>query len=153
MAWSPPESDTIVAPAAKGRNAARAWSPPADDLIVTARSRPVLDAYQAQLAETGLVDPMTESFESWQARRPDLDFVLSTTTTTGQATAQAKLPEGVRLVYCPFDLPFGVARALRRSDTMPMWVRPCPRSQVTMSPGKYAAGFVALPTDQPCSLK
>ena len=70
MAWSPPESDTIVAPAAKGRTAARAWSPPADDLIVTARSRPVLDAYQAQLAETGLVDPMTESFESWQARRP-----------------------------------------------------------------------------------
>lgn len=49
----------------------------------------------------------------WQERDPELDFVLSTTTTTGRATAQGKLPERVRLIYCPFDLAFVVRRVLR----------------------------------------
>lgn len=49
----------------------------------------------------------------WQERHPEQEFVLSTTTTTGQATAQAKLPERVRLIYCPFDFPLAVLSALR----------------------------------------
>jgi len=49
----------------------------------------------------------------WRQRQPDLDFVLSTTTTTGRATAETRLPERVRLVYCPLDLPFTVRQALR----------------------------------------
>ncbi|MFA4944005.1 MAG: 3-deoxy-D-manno-octulosonic acid transferase [Lentisphaeria bacterium] len=49
----------------------------------------------------------------WQALHPETDFVLSTTTTTGQATAQARLPARAELIYCPFDLPFAVNRALR----------------------------------------
>ncbi len=39
----------------------------------------------------------------WQQSCPDRRFVLSTTTTTGHATAKAKLPENVPLVYCPLD--------------------------------------------------
>ena len=34
---------------------------------------------------------------------PDRDFVLSTTTNTGQAAARKKLPEGVVLIYFPWD--------------------------------------------------
>ncbi len=49
----------------------------------------------------------------WQERRPDLSFVLSTTTTTGHALAAKKLPEGVCLIYCPLDFYPSVARALR----------------------------------------
>jgi 3-deoxy-D-manno-octulosonic-acid transferase len=49
----------------------------------------------------------------WQEREPEREFVLSTTTTTGRATAQTRLPERVRLIYCPFDLAFAVRRVLR----------------------------------------
>jgi len=50
----------------------------------------------------------------WQQRDPALGFVLSTTTTTGHAIAERKLPAGVPLIYCPVDLPCAVWRALRR---------------------------------------
>ena len=49
----------------------------------------------------------------WQQEQPRLTFVLSTTTTTGQATAQKKLPEGVALIYCPLDFYLPVKRVLR----------------------------------------
>ena len=49
----------------------------------------------------------------WRERRPDLTFVLSTTTTTGHATAAKKLPEDVSLIYTPLDCYFVVRRALR----------------------------------------
>ena len=49
---------------------------------------------------------------AWSRRRPDLQFVLSTTTTTGHATARVKLPQEVSLIYCPLDFPFVVARVL-----------------------------------------
>ncbi len=49
----------------------------------------------------------------WQQRNPELDFVLSVTTTTGHAMAEKKLPDGVCLIYCPVDFPLAVRRALR----------------------------------------
>ena len=49
----------------------------------------------------------------WQQRSPELDFVLSVTTTTGHAMAEKRLPEGVRLIYCPVDFPLAVRRSLR----------------------------------------
>ncbi len=49
---------------------------------------------------------------AWRRRRPDLPFVLSTTTTTGQALAAAKLPADVPTLYCPLDFWFTVRRAL-----------------------------------------
>jgi 3-deoxy-D-manno-octulosonic-acid transferase len=39
----------------------------------------------------------------WRERDPDLTFVLSTTTSTGQAIARKRAPEGVVPIYCPLD--------------------------------------------------
>lgn len=44
----------------------------------------------------------------WQERVPGRRFVLSTTTTTGQALAQARAPEGVAVIFCPLDFIFFV---------------------------------------------
>jgi len=41
--------------------------------------------------------------EKWQKLRPELQFVLSTTTTTGQAIAQAKSNSMTTVIYMPFD--------------------------------------------------
>ena len=41
--------------------------------------------------------------EKWQKERPELQFVLSTTTTTGQAIAQTKSNEQTTVIYMPFD--------------------------------------------------
>lgn len=50
--------------------------------------------------------------EQWRARRPELRFVLSTTTSTGYALASRRIhPEDV-LIYFPLDLPPIVNRAL-----------------------------------------
>jgi 3-deoxy-D-manno-octulosonic-acid transferase len=48
----------------------------------------------------------------WQEREPDVPFVLSTTTTTGQAIARSKAPAGVTVIYCPVDCYFAVRRTL-----------------------------------------
>ncbi|WP_176013810.1 3-deoxy-D-manno-octulosonic acid transferase [Victivallis sp. Marseille-Q1083] len=50
----------------------------------------------------------------YQATYPDHKFVLSTTTTTGQALARSKAPEGVEVIFCPIDFfPF-----VRRTMTL-----------------------------------
>jgi 3-deoxy-D-manno-octulosonic-acid transferase len=40
---------------------------------------------------------------AWQARDPQQHFVLSTTTSTGQAIAREKVPAGVVVIYFPLD--------------------------------------------------
>jgi len=50
--------------------------------------------------------------QRWRERQPGTPFVLSTTTTTGHATAGKKLPEDVRVIYCPLDFFFFVRRVL-----------------------------------------
>lgn len=49
----------------------------------------------------------------WRKTAPHRSFVLSTTTTTGHAVAQARLPDGVALIYFPVDCFFWVRRTLR----------------------------------------
>lgn len=49
----------------------------------------------------------------WKTQEPNLDFVLSTTTTTGQEIARKKLPDGVVLIYCPLDFWCTVRRVLK----------------------------------------
>ncbi|NOY82611.1 MAG: 3-deoxy-D-manno-octulosonic acid transferase [Kiritimatiellaeota bacterium] len=49
----------------------------------------------------------------WQERTPDLVFVLSTTTSTGYATAVKKAPPKVVVLYAPLDCFFAVRRAFR----------------------------------------
>jgi len=51
--------------------------------------------------------------QQWQQREPQRCFVLSTTTTTGQALACRKAPSAVTVVYCPLDFAFLVRRFLR----------------------------------------
>lgn len=48
----------------------------------------------------------------WRQSEPDMEFVLSTTTTTGHATARKKLPEDIPLIYCPLDFFLPVLRSL-----------------------------------------
>ena len=43
---------------------------------------------------------------------PDLDIVLSTTTSTGQQIARKKVPEGVLVIYSPLDMAHCVNRSL-----------------------------------------
>lgn len=49
----------------------------------------------------------------WRQLHPEHDFVLSTTTTTGQALAREKAPEGVEVIFCPIDMIQFVSRTLR----------------------------------------
>jgi 3-deoxy-D-manno-octulosonic-acid transferase len=50
--------------------------------------------------------------QRWKETDPELDFVLSTTTTTGHAVAEKKRPEGVTVLYCPLDFFVFVLRSL-----------------------------------------
>ena len=49
----------------------------------------------------------------WLERSPGLEFVLSTTTTTGQALARSRAPEGVAVIFCPLDYFLFTRRTLR----------------------------------------
>lgn len=49
--------------------------------------------------------------KTWQAQSPDQQFVLSTTTSTGQLIARKKAPEGVVPIYCPMDFFWAVRSA------------------------------------------
>lgn len=56
--------------------------------------------------------------EEWRARRPELRFVLSTTTSTGHAIATRNLNPADVLIYFPLDLPWIVRRALDEIDPL-----------------------------------
>lgn len=49
----------------------------------------------------------------WRTKNPARSFVLSTTTTTGHALAEKRLPEGVPLIYFPIDCFAFMWRAVR----------------------------------------
>lgn len=53
-----------------------------------------------------------ELLKKYQKACPNRKFVLSTTTTTGQALARDKVPENVPVIFCPLDFSFAVNRAL-----------------------------------------
>ena len=48
----------------------------------------------------------------WLEREPQMKFVLSTTTTTGQELAQGKAPDSVIVIFCPIDWFIFVRRTL-----------------------------------------
>lgn len=50
--------------------------------------------------------------QQWRARRPDVQFVLTTTTSTGHALARRELSKEDVLLYYPLDLPVIVHRVL-----------------------------------------
>ncbi len=51
--------------------------------------------------------------KEWQKLYPDHDFVLSTTTTTGQALAREKAPANVEVIFCPIDMIQFVSRTVK----------------------------------------
>ena len=51
--------------------------------------------------------------QRWLEDNPDQKFVLSTTTTTGQALAISKAPEGVAVIFCPIDFIFFVKKTIK----------------------------------------
>jgi len=51
--------------------------------------------------------------ETWLERDPDARFVISSTTTTGQALARSRKPVNTEVVFCPLDFIFFVRKTLR----------------------------------------
>ena len=51
--------------------------------------------------------------ERWLKEDPDQKFILSTTTTTGQALAKSKAPECVAVIFCPIDFIFFVRKTIK----------------------------------------
>lgn len=51
--------------------------------------------------------------KKWKFTSPHLKFVLSTTTTTGQALARLKAPEGVTVIFCPLDFILFVRKTVK----------------------------------------
>ena len=49
----------------------------------------------------------------WKECNPELDFVLSTTTTTGQALARKGAPKDVAVIFCPIDFSWAVKKVLK----------------------------------------
>ena len=58
-------------------------------------------------------------------RRPDIGFVLTTTTSTGHAQAQAKLPADDVLLYFPADFPAVVRRVVNRVQPVAVLLTEC----------------------------
>ena len=62
----------------------------------------------------GEVNAAIQLLKRLRKKYPAMPIVLSTITDTGQKVALAKVPEGVRVVYLPFDCKWVLERAFRR---------------------------------------
>lgn len=62
----------------------------------------------------GEVNLLATTLRELQARRPDWDVVLSTTTKTGYELARRKYGDQHTVFYCPLDFSWAVGRAMRR---------------------------------------
>ncbi len=76
-------------------------------LIAAAKRRRLRDGWRGatwihavSVGETVLA---LQFIRRWQERDPGRRFVLSTTTTTGQALARERAPVGVETIFCPLD--------------------------------------------------
>jgi 3-deoxy-D-manno-octulosonic-acid transferase len=61
----------------------------------------------------GEVNLLRSLVDRLKERRPDCDLVISTTTMTGYALANARFPE-LTVFYCPLDFSWAVRRAMQR---------------------------------------
>ncbi|TAH38560.1 MAG: 3-deoxy-D-manno-octulosonic acid transferase [Planctomycetota bacterium] len=90
----------------------------------------------------GEVKAMRPLVAELQVRRPDLQLVLSSTTSGGRETARRLFP-GLEVVTYPLDLPFAVVRFLRRVrpsavvlmelEIWPNFLRHCTRAAVPVA--------------------
>lgn len=72
--------------------------------------RPCIWLHAVSVGEVNLLAPLLAELER---RRPECEFVISTTTKTGYALAQKRYSE-LTVFYCPLDFSWAVRRALRR---------------------------------------
>src|SRR3990172_3146677 len=75
-----------------------------------ATERPCVWLHAVSVGEVLQIEPLLDALK---ARRPGLDIVISTTTSTGYALAQKKFPD-CRVGYFPLDFSWAVRRALAR---------------------------------------
>jgi 3-deoxy-D-manno-octulosonic-acid transferase len=61
----------------------------------------------------GEVNICTQLIKALEPRLPNMKLVVSTTTTTGMAELEKKLPSHILKVYYPIDFPWAVERALK----------------------------------------
>lgn len=54
-----------------------------------------------------------EFIKKWQQQYPKRNFIISTTTTTGQELAIKKAPENIPVFYCPVDFKWFVRKTIR----------------------------------------
>lgn len=66
-----------------------------------------------QAVSVGEINLALHFIPAFQKQFPDMDVVLTTTTSTGYALARDRLPKGVELLYFPQDFPPCVHRAYR----------------------------------------
>ena len=71
---------------------------------------PVVWIHAVSVGETQLA---IDFIKSWRKRNPNLNLVISTTTTTGQELAQNKLSDICTVIFCPVDYFLMIRRTLR----------------------------------------
>jgi 3-deoxy-D-manno-octulosonic-acid transferase len=76
---------------------------------------PEMDSsFWVHAVSVGEVNAAIRLLRGLRGKYPDEPIVLSTITDTGQKVAQDKVPEGVRIVYLPFDIDWILEKAFRR---------------------------------------
>lgn len=78
-----------------------------DKEIALGKFRGALWIHSVSVGETQIA---VSFIKKWQSFYPDQKFVISTTTTTGQAIAEEKLPPNTIAIFCPIDYVFIVRR-------------------------------------------
>jgi 3-deoxy-D-manno-octulosonic-acid transferase len=71
--------------------------------------KPCLWLHAVSVGEVNLLEPI---LKRWEARHPDWDVVISTTTQTGFTLAQKKYAPR-QVIYCPLDFTWAVEAAIR----------------------------------------
>ena len=77
--------------------------------LLKSLKHPVVWIHAVSLGETQLA---IDFIKSWRVKSPELSFVISTTTTTGQELAQNKLGEICKVIFCPIDYFLMIRRTL-----------------------------------------
>ena len=73
--------------------------------------RPCVWLHAVSVGEVNLLGTLIDEL---RRRRPDLEFVISTTTQTGHAVARSRYAAEHTVIYCPLDFSWAVNKAMQR---------------------------------------
>ena len=76
------------------------------------------DSLWVHAVSVGEVNAAIQLLRRLREKYPDTPIILSTITDTGQKVASAKVPEGVSVVYLPFDINWILKRSFERVNPM-----------------------------------